>query len=102
AYLAHFVAQRDDPVESCTGEAAEVLGRSSGNVDAALGHRPYRVRMQRLGMAAGATGADGPTRQVLEEGLGHLGPGAVPGTEEQHDRRPAPLGPGRLGGEHAQ
>src|SRR5713226_5246877 len=36
ADLAHFVAERDDPVESAAGEAGERLRGATGDVDTAL------------------------------------------------------------------
>src|SRR5215207_411375 len=47
ADLAHLVAERDDPVEPGPGEAGERLRGPAGDVDTALSHDPYRVRMQR-------------------------------------------------------
>src|SRR5258708_27852427 len=54
ADLAHLVAKRDDPVESVAAEAGEWLRGATCDVDTALSHHPYRVWMQRFGMAARA------------------------------------------------
>src|SRR5205823_3552119 len=40
ADLPDLVAQGDDPAEPRAGETAQVLGRSPGDVDVALGHHP--------------------------------------------------------------
>ena len=37
---------------------------SAGDVDAALGHHPHGVRVERLGMAPGAAGVDGAARAI--------------------------------------
>ena len=86
ADLAHLVAKGDHPVEAVTGEARERLRRTSRNIDAALGHGPHGVGMQRLGMAAGAPGLDRAGGAVLDEGLGDLRTGAVAGAQEQQPR----------------
>ena len=49
-------ANHEIHVEASAGEVGERLRRASGDVDAARGHHPYRVRVERLGMAASAAG----------------------------------------------
>src|SRR5437660_8080102 len=86
ADLADLVAERDDPVESVAGEAGERLRGWAGDVDTSLRHDPYRVRMQRFGMAARAACLDGARRSLLDKGVGDLGSGAVAGAQEEQSR----------------
>src|SRR6516162_7521435 len=60
ANLTHAVTQAHHVVEGLARELAQVLGASASQVDPALAHRPDRVRMQRLRMAAGAPRFDPP------------------------------------------
>ena len=64
---------------------SDFVGRT-GDVDTALSHDPHRVRVQRLGVAAGAACLDRARRSVFDEGFGDLGAGAVAGAQEQQSR----------------
>jgi len=62
----------------------QMLRRATRQVDAVfVTHHPHRVRVQRFGMAAGAVRLDGPARPSPGHRLGHLGPRAVAGAQEQ-------------------
>ena len=88
AHLAHPVTQADHPVETLVDEHVQVLGRLSGEVEAMLvSHHPHRVGVHGLGMATGAVRLDDPTRPGDRQRLGHLGPRAVAGAQEQHPHR---------------
>src|SRR3954467_8939048 len=86
-YLAHAIAEADHVVEALCRELAQVLRPSARKIDAACAHHPYRVGMQRLGMAARAGRAQRAAGGLLGEGLGHLRARAVAGAQEQHPRR---------------
>jgi hypothetical protein len=86
ADLAHAVAEADRVVEALIAELAQVLGAPAAEVDAALPHHPHGVGVKRLGMATGALSLDGVARELLDERLGDLRPGAVARAEEQHPR----------------
>jgi hypothetical protein len=61
---------------------------NSGQISRTLSH-PHGVRVQRLGVAAGAGGGDGARRPVLDERFGDLRAGAVAGAQEQQSRASA-------------
>ena len=88
ADLANAVAQRDHAVEALRGEFVQVLGAVGADVDPPLAHDADGVGMERFRVAAGARGFDRAVGLVFEERLGHLGPSAVAGAQEQ-DPRPA-------------
>ena len=56
--LADAIAERDHHVEAIGDELVEVLGAVAADVDPASLHDAHRVRMQRLGIAAGAGRVD--------------------------------------------
>src|SRR5690348_15405119 len=66
ADLADPVAQRDHVAEPLPGELRQVLGPAPADVDAVLAHHPYRLRVQRLRMAARARHLDRAPGQLPE------------------------------------
>ena len=58
ADLANPVAQRDHEIETMRHELVKMLGSVGADVNAALLHHPYGVRMKRLRVAASAKGAE--------------------------------------------
>ena len=85
AHLSHPVAQRDRPGRiACARKRSRCLVRRPRDVDAALGHHPHGFGVQRLRVAAGAARGDDVVAACVEQRLGDLRAGAVPGAEEQH------------------
>ena len=75
----------------CPANVSRCLVAVPADVDAVLAHDQYRVRVQRLGLAARAGRLDRVPAELAEQRLGHLRAGAVPGAQEQHpDADPDP------------
>ena len=54
AHLAHAIAQRGYEVKTLARELVQVFGATAAEIDATSSHDAYRLRVERLGMTAGA------------------------------------------------
>ena len=83
-HLAHAIAQTDDEVEALRREFLQMFGAATAEIDAALAHDADRLRVERLGVAAGAVYLNCSMRKMLQQAFGHLRPRAIAGAQKQH------------------